>query len=88
MFYDRACNQMINKLHERALKIVYDYYCSIFVELLDNNQSITIRNLRALAITMYRISNGLSHIFMVEIINELSNLTYLINCTTNMTKYN
>ena len=51
MFYDRACNQMINKLHERTLEFAYNDYCSIFVELLDKNRSVTIhqRNLKSVS---------------------------------------
>ena len=37
MFCDRTANQKINKLHERALRIAYDDYCSSFEELLDKD---------------------------------------------------
>ena len=68
--FDRTANQKINKLHKRALRIAYDDYCSSFEELLDKDGAVTIhqRNLRALAIEMYKISNGLSPTFMVEMI--------------------
>ena len=51
----------MNKLHERALRIAYDDYCSSFEELLNMVGSLTIHqhNLRALAVEMYGISNGL-----------------------------
>ena len=44
-----------------------------FEELLDNDGAVTIhqRNLRAFAIEMHKISNGLSPTFMVEMIKEL-----------------
>ena len=73
MFCDRTANQKINKLHERALRIAYDDYCSSFEELLDKDGAVTIhqRNLRALAIEMYKISNGLSPTFMIEMMNEI-----------------
>ena len=61
MFCDRTVNQKIVKLHKRALRIACDEYCSSFEKLLDKDGVVTIhqRNLRALAIEMYKISNGL-----------------------------
>ena len=35
MFHDRTMNKKINRLHERALRIVYFYYTSNFDELLE-----------------------------------------------------
>ena len=60
----------MNKLHEQALRIAYDDYCSSFEELLDKGGAVTLhqRNLRAFAIEMYKVSNGLSPTFMVEMI--------------------
>ena len=52
-------------------KIAYDdYCCSSFEELLDKGGAVTLhqRNLRAFAIEMYKVSNGLSPTFMVEMI--------------------
>jgi hypothetical protein len=74
MFCDCTANKKINKLHERALlRIAYDDYCSSFEELLDKDGAVTIyqRNLRALAVEMYKISNGLSPTFMIEMMNEI-----------------
>ena len=58
----------MNKLHEQALRIAYDDYCSSFEELLDKGGAVTLhqRNLRAFAIEMYKVSNGLSPTFMVD----------------------
>ena len=39
MFYIRSCNNKINKLHERALRLVYDDYESPFDVLLNKNKS-------------------------------------------------
>ena len=73
MFYDCKSKQKMSKLHKRTLRIAYDEYCSSFEELLDKDWSVTIHqhNLRALAIEMYKISNGLSPTFMVEMMNEI-----------------
>ena len=41
MFCSRSANNKINKLHERALRIVYDDYNSKFEELLTKDGSFT-----------------------------------------------
>ena len=44
MFCSRSANNKINKLHERALRIVYDDYNSKFEELLIKDGSFTIHH--------------------------------------------
>ena len=44
MFYSRTTNNKINKLHERALGLVYDDYVSAFVELLEKDNSFTVHH--------------------------------------------
>ena len=44
MFCSRSANNKINKLHERALRIVYDDYNSKFEELLTKDSSFTIHH--------------------------------------------
>ena len=62
MFHSRQINHKINKLHERALRIVYNDHFSSFEELLSKDKSVTVhqRNLQTLATEMYKILNGLS----------------------------
>ena len=57
MFHNRTLNNKINKLHERALRIVYKNDSLTFQELLDKDDSITIhqRNLQRLASEMYKV---------------------------------
>ena len=52
MFVDRTVNGEINRLHERALRIVYYDYESTFEELLEKDKAFTIheRNFQSLAI--------------------------------------
>ena len=38
MFHNRTTNNKINKLNERALRLVYDDYLSAFEELLEKRQ--------------------------------------------------
>ena len=57
MFHSRTLNNKINKLHERALKIVYKNDKLTFDELLELDNSVTVhhRNLQKLAIEMYKV---------------------------------
>ena len=73
MFCSRKLNHKINRLHERALRITYGDYTSSFEELLIKDGTVTIhqRNLRVLAIEMYKISQGKSPEFMKNLVEEI-----------------
>ena len=60
MVHSRALNNKINRIHERALKIVYSDYNSFFNELLDKDVSLTIhqRNVQSLATENYKYLHG------------------------------
>ena len=81
MFHNRTLNSKINKLHERALRIVYNDDKLTFQELLDLDNSLTIhhRNIQKLAIEMYKVKNHISPIPLQEIFNERSYMTNLRN---------
>ena len=51
MCHSRALNTHINRIHERALRIVYNDYTSTFNMLLDKDKSVTVhvRNIQTLA---------------------------------------
>ena len=69
MFLSRQISHKINKIHERALRIVYnDHFLSI-EELVSKDKSATVhqRNLETLATEMYKILNGLSPDIMQDI---------------------
>ena len=72
MFHNRILNHKINKLQERALRIVYKDNTSTFQELLDKDSCVTIhqRNLQRLAIEMFKIKNHLSPLLMQELFTE------------------
>ena len=74
-FHNSTLNNKINKLHERALRIVYRDEYSSFQELLNRDNSITIhqRNLQRLAIEMYKIHNLMSPLPMQELFTEKVN---------------
>ena len=69
MCHSRTMNNRINKLHERALRIVYNNYHSTFKELLNKDNSVTIhtKNLQHLATELYKFKNNLSPKIMEEI---------------------
>ena len=62
MFHDRWITQKINRLHERALRIVYKDDTLTFSQLLEKDQSVTmhIKNIRTLAVELYKVKHGLS----------------------------
>ena len=66
MFHSRTLNNKINKLHERALRLVYKGDKLTFHQLLnmDNSVSIHHRNLQKLAIEIFKVKNNLSPGFM------------------------
>ena len=61
-FCSRLSNILINKLQERALRIVYNYYDSSFNELLEmaNKNAIYIKNINILMTEIYKFLNCLS----------------------------
>ena len=71
MYCQRKSNNLINRIHERALRIAYCDYVSDFEGLLAKDDSITIheRNIQALACEVYSTFNNLNPPFMREIFN-------------------
>ena len=59
MFCSRSCNNIVNKFHERALRLVYDDYESSFDALLNKNKSFFIhhQNIQKLMIEVYKSLN-------------------------------
>ena len=72
MFHSRTLNNKINKLHERALRIVYKTEDSTFEELLikDNSVKTHHRNLQKLAIEMFKIKEKISPLSMQKLFVE------------------
>ena len=72
MFHSRTINHKINKLHERALRLVYNDEGMTFEELLEKDNSMTIhdRNLCKLATEMYKVKNGLSPLPIQELFSS------------------
>ena len=69
MFCTRKLNKRINRVHERALRLVYNDYFTSFEELLIKDKSVSIhhRNIQILATEMFKVKNDISPLFMKEI---------------------
>ena len=73
MFCSRTINNKINRIHERALRLVYLDYTSSFAELLKRDNSVTIHqhNIHLVAIEMFKVLRGLGpeilrNIFIID----------------------
>ena len=77
MCYGRTLNK-INKLHERALRLVYDDRQSTFEELLNIDKSVTIyhRNLQVLVTELYKVHHGLLALELMNDIFKKRNVTH------------
>ena len=77
MFHSRELNNRINKIRERALRLVYQDNSLPFAEPLEKDNSVTIhqRNLQVLATEIFKLKNGLAPEIMKEVF-EIQNPTY------------
>ena len=77
MFYSRTTSNKINKLHERALRLVYDDYGSTFEELLEKDNSFTVHhyNIQTLCIELYKVFTGQSQTILSDLF-ERKNISY------------
>ena len=78
MIHNKKSNKKINKVHERALRIVYGDHKTSFLELLNIDKSVTIhqRNLQYLLIEIYKVKKGISPTIMNEIFQFFENPVY------------
>ena len=72
MCHNRTINNQVNRLHERCLRIVYNDNKSSFQELLDKDKCVTIhvKNVRVLAVEMFKVSNNYSTSLMSGIFDK------------------
>ena len=75
MFHSRKLNSRINRIHEKALRIVYQDNISSFQELLQKDNSVTIhqRNLQVLATEIFKIKIGTAPSILKELFHCRSN---------------
>ena len=85
IFHSRELNRRINRIQERALRIVYNDDTSSFNSLLERDKSFTVheRNIQTLAIEMFKVVNGLSPEIMKSVFPLKSNTMY---CTKQVFK--
>ena len=83
MFHSHNLNNKIKRIHERALRLVYQNNLS-FSELLDLDNSVTVhqKNLEVLVTEIYRVKNGIAPEIMKDIF-ELQNPSYNSRSTCN-----
>ena len=82
MFCSRNSNKKINRLHERALRLVYDDYSSIFETLLERDSSFTIhhQNIQSMLIEIYKPLNKVSAENFFDSLFEFKfSLSFLLN---------
>ena len=70
MCHHRSVNNKINRLHERCIRIVYSNSVSCFEDLLDKKRSLSVhvKNIKTLAMEMFKVANKLR----VSLMNEIS----------------
>ena len=75
MFHSIRLNNKINSIHERALRITYQDNTSLFQELLNKDNSVSIhqRHLQVLATEMFKIHRALSPEILREIFMSKTN---------------
>ena len=75
MNHNKAINNKINNLHERALRLIYNDHCSNFQELLQKDNAMTIhqKNIQALAVLMYKVANNIAPTVVSELFSFSNN---------------
>ena len=75
MFHSRKLSNRINRIHERAIRLVYKDYTGSFDELLfkDNSFRIHHRNLQKLAIEIFKVKLGIAPDIMGNVFPIIEN---------------
>ena len=89
MCHSRGLNNRINKLHERALRMVYKDYTSSFHELLTKDNSVTIHenNIQKLVTEIFKVKIGEAPEIMQEIFQFKEN-HYNMRCNDKILRDN
>ena len=75
MFHSRSLNSKINRLHKRALRLVYNDFASTFDELLEKDGSFTVHhsNIQVIAIELHKIIHGTSTSGLGDLLSRNNN---------------
>ena len=78
MFHSRQFKNRINKIHERALRLLYKDNKLTFNDLSELNNSVTIhqRNLQILATEIFKVKNNLPPEIMTEVFEKKNSLQF------------
>ena len=92
VFQSRNLNSKINRIHERALRLVYQNNLS-FSELLDLDNSVTVhqKNLQVLVTEIYKVKNGIAPEIMkgiFELQNPLYNFFFSYSLRSSCNQFN
>ena len=81
IFHSRTLNNKINRLHEKALRIVYSDFKANFDELLEKDSSFSIhyRSIQTLAIEIFEFLNGIFHPIINEVFQVRSSAPYSVS---------
>ena len=87
MFHSRHLNSEINRLKECCVWVIYNDKTLSFEQLLENDNSLSIhhRNIQALVIEMYKVTNRLSPEIMSEIFQISEKSRYNLRYTSQFT---
>ena len=66
MFHGKVANERINRVHERALRAVYNDFSSNYMQLLSKGNDVTVhqKNLKTLSVKVFKSVNGYSPNFI------------------------
>ena len=79
MFHSNVMNNKTNRIHERALRLVYFDQVSSFDKLLkEDHRNIHHRNIQGLAIKLYKFFHGLYPSIMKNVSHLIANIPYNI----------
>ena len=79
MFHDRTINSKVNKIRERALRIVCKDSGNDFLNAVNNSVTTHQRNLQLLMIEIFKTKNDLNPTFMKDVFTERDNYHSLRN---------
>ena len=90
MFHSRTMNNRINRIHERALRLVYSDHVYSFDKLLNKDWSFSIhhRNIQCLAIELYKFFHGFSPSIMKNVFHFNTNIPYNLTSSSELYSWN
>ena len=90
MCHSITLKNKINRIHERALRIVYNDYKSNFNEFLERDHSFTIheRNIQYLAIEAFKVKHGVSLVIMNDAFQFGKNSAYELRSGNHLQRTN